>query len=61
MTRKSRNKIKRETWNKDKLIALSLGIFSKFPQKNFNYKQISKMLEIKDDDQRQCWYRCLPS
>ncbi len=53
MTRKSRNKIKRDTWNKDKLIALSLGIFSKFPQKNFNYKQISKMLEIKDDDQRQ--------
>ncbi|MBE0652982.1 MAG: RNB domain-containing ribonuclease, partial [Bacteroidales bacterium] len=53
MARKGKNRSKSKSFSKQNLINQSLGIFSSFPRKNFNYKQISKMLGIRDEAQRQ--------
>ena len=53
MARQGKTKRRNTSWNKEKLTSNILGIFSNFPSKTFNYKQISKMLDIKDEQQRQ--------
>ena len=53
MTRQGKTKRRNSSWNKEKLTTNILGIFSNFPTKTLNYKQISKMLDIKDEQQRQ--------
>ncbi len=53
MARKGKNKVKRKFRTKDQLTSHILGIFSHYPSKNFNYKQISNMMDVKDDQQRQ--------
>ncbi|HYW97127.1 MAG TPA: RNB domain-containing ribonuclease, partial [Bacteroidales bacterium] len=53
MARKGKNRSRRKAWNKDKLVSHVLGIFSNNPRKNLNYKQVSKMLDIKEEVQRQ--------
>ncbi|MGC9344309.1 MAG: ribonuclease R [Bacteroidales bacterium] len=52
MARKGKNRRKNRTFTKNNLINQVLGVFSNFPRKNFNYKQISKLLGIKDEPQR---------
>ncbi len=53
MAQKGNNRHRKNSWNKEKLTSIILGIFTKFPSKNFNYKQISKMLDIKEERERQ--------
>lgn len=53
MARKGKNRIKNRTFTKKNITSKALGIFSNFPRKNFNYKQLSKMMGIKDDARRQ--------
>ncbi len=52
MARKGQNRRKNQKFSKQNLVSQTLEVFSNFPRKSFNYKQISKMLGIKKEDQR---------
>jgi ribonuclease R len=49
MARKGKNKRKIKTWNKQELTNRILGYFSSNPRRTMNYKQLCKVLGIKDD------------
>ncbi|MCK4922607.1 MAG: ribonuclease R [Bacteroidales bacterium] len=53
MARKGKNRKKNRTYSRNELINKCLGIFSNSPFKTFNYKQLSRILEIKTDPERQ--------
>ena len=53
MARKGNNRKRERTYSRNELINKCLGIFSNSPGKTFNYKQLSKILEIKSDPERQ--------
>ena len=59
MVRKGKNKRKNRTYSRNELINKCLGIFSNSPRSNFNYKQLSKILEIKLESERQLIVRIL--
>ncbi|MCF8378855.1 MAG: ribonuclease R [Bacteroidales bacterium] len=59
MARKGKNKKRERTYSRNELINKCLGIFSSEPTKTFNYKQLSKILEIKNDPERQLVVRIL--
>jgi ribonuclease R len=52
MARKGKQKKNRKL-SKKRLISESLEVFSNFPRKSFNYKQLSKLLGIRDEAMRQ--------
>ena len=47
MSKKRKNK-KNKSFSKKELLGLILSIFKENPSKTFNYKQLSKILKIKD-------------
>ncbi len=53
MAKKKYHKKSPRTYTKDTLSRMVLGVISTHPGKTFNYKQISKVLNIKAHDQRQ--------
>jgi len=53
MARKGNNRKRERTYSRNELINKCLGILSNSPSKTFNYKQLSKILEIKNDPERQ--------
>lgn len=53
MAKKKYPKKSSRTYSKDVLSRMVLGVISTHPQKTYNYKQISKVLNIKTEDQRQ--------
>ncbi|MFC2118785.1 ribonuclease R [Bacteroidota bacterium] len=53
MSQKPDKKVKKILYNKKKLRNKILGFFSNNKSKSYNYKQISRRLEIKDDTSRQ--------
>ena len=59
MARKGKIKRKNRTYSRNELINKCLGIFSNSPRSSFNYKQLSKILEIKSDPERQLIVRIL--
>lgn len=59
MARKGKNRIKNRSFSKNELMNKCLGIFSNSPGRAYNYKQISKILNVKSDPERQLIVRVL--
>ena len=53
MARKGKNRKRNKKLTRKYLTAQILEVFSNFPRKSFNYKQVSKVLGLRKDDQRQ--------
>ncbi len=53
MARKGKNKRKNRTFSKEALSAQMIGVLSDNPRQAFNYKQVAKHLEIKEQGQKE--------